>query len=385
MRVALSLKNSLIFVHRWLGVGLCLLFLIWFVSGIGMMYWSYPRVSATDRLEHLPVLDVSRVKLSVLDAYGHVPFKRQPDQITLRMHNGRPAYRFRIGRQQTVVYADDGEKLDGVSAEQALHIVSQWTGVSTNEAALDTIRVEDQWTVSGEFRALRPLYKFTWPAGDEVYVSSVSGEVVQQTTRASRWGAYLGAIPHWLYFTPLRKDGSLWSKVVIWSSGVSTFAAVIGLIVGVWMYSPSQRFRHDGRPSSIPYHGQKRLHTNFGLFFGLLACSWAFSGMLSMDPFPINDSDRELASKVQSDLSGRFSMFELSMVTARDVVSRLPSAFNPKELEFSAFAGNPVFLARNAESRVVTLGGDVTNEFDQTTIIKETAESIEPYRKHLLE
>ena len=30
------LKRSAIFVHRWLGVALCLIFLLWFPSGIGM-------------------------------------------------------------------------------------------------------------------------------------------------------------------------------------------------------------------------------------------------------------------------------------------------------------------------------------------------------------
>ena len=48
------LKRALIFVHRWLGVALCVVFLLWFPSGIGMMYWDYPAVSDGDRLELLP-------------------------------------------------------------------------------------------------------------------------------------------------------------------------------------------------------------------------------------------------------------------------------------------------------------------------------------------
>ena len=51
------LKRALIFVHRWLGVALCLLFLLWFPSGIVMMYWRFPEVSARDRLDHAPALD----------------------------------------------------------------------------------------------------------------------------------------------------------------------------------------------------------------------------------------------------------------------------------------------------------------------------------------
>jgi hypothetical protein len=42
-------KRALIFVHRWMGVLFCLLFLTWFASGIVMMYWQYPQVLAADR------------------------------------------------------------------------------------------------------------------------------------------------------------------------------------------------------------------------------------------------------------------------------------------------------------------------------------------------
>ena len=45
MAVSVFIKRSLIFVHRWLGVALCLIFLLWFPSGIGMMYWDFPSVS----------------------------------------------------------------------------------------------------------------------------------------------------------------------------------------------------------------------------------------------------------------------------------------------------------------------------------------------------
>src|SRR6185295_10495015 len=94
-------------------------------------------------------------------------------------------------------------------------------------------------------------------------------------------------IPHWIYFTPLRKHQPVWSQFVIWTSGVGTFAAILGIVIGVWMYSPSKRYRYAGVPTSIPYRGQKRWHMLFGLIFGLGAATWAFSGMLSMDPFPM--------------------------------------------------------------------------------------------------
>ena len=61
-------KRSLIFIHRWLGVALCILFLLWFPSGIGMMYFPMPSVTPAQRLERLPVLEPSMVTVSPAEA-----------------------------------------------------------------------------------------------------------------------------------------------------------------------------------------------------------------------------------------------------------------------------------------------------------------------------
>ena len=45
--------KTAVFLHRWLGVALCLFFLLWFPSGIGMMYWDFPAVTV---LLCLPIL-----------------------------------------------------------------------------------------------------------------------------------------------------------------------------------------------------------------------------------------------------------------------------------------------------------------------------------------
>jgi hypothetical protein len=104
-----------------------------------------------------------------------------------------------------------------------------------SRASVEEITEVDQWTLQTRLGDLSPVFKYSWPNGDQVYVSQSSGEVVQYTTTASRIGAYLGPIPHWFYFTPLRKNGPQWSRVVIWSSGIGTIAAIIGVTIGVWM------------------------------------------------------------------------------------------------------------------------------------------------------
>src|SRR5579863_9988408 len=231
------MRKLAIVVHRWLGVFFCLLFTMWFLTGMVMMYWSYPEVSTVDRLARSAELDPSQIRITPSQAASNAGDLVAGD---LESFIHRPVYRFRGGGSQTLVYADTGDPVPAVSRAMALEIASAWTGRPAADAKFEgSLTDEDQWTVSGSFRALRPLLKYSWPDGEEVYVSPVTARVEQYTTRASRAWAYLGAIPHWLYFTPLRKNGAAWSRVVIWCSGIATGAAILGLIVGVWIAAPA--------------------------------------------------------------------------------------------------------------------------------------------------
>jgi hypothetical protein len=188
--------------------------------------------------------------------------------------------------------------------------------------------------------------------------------------------AYLGPIPHWLYFTPLRTHQPQWSRVVILSSGLGAFSAMLGVVVGVWMYSPSRKYRSAGAATSIPYTGQKRWHMIFGLIFGLGAATWAFSGMLSMDPFPAtrlggaSAARGAAAAAIPQALRGRLQSAAFARQAPRAVLSRL-AELHVKELELTSFAGEPVYLARlgGGNTRVVTLDGQVTAEFNRQRIV----------------
>src|SRR5918993_297979 len=96
-RPAALLKRSLIFVHRWMGVALSVIFLLWFVSGIVMMYWTFPEVTAADRLERAPTLDAGRIALSAEQAYATLGRDQPPAGVRLTGFDGRPLYRFGSG------------------------------------------------------------------------------------------------------------------------------------------------------------------------------------------------------------------------------------------------------------------------------------------------
>src|SRR5690606_27151019 len=144
-----------------------------------------------------------------------------------------------------------------------------------------TVEDVDQWTIT-QSNAL-PLHRFDVDdgSGARVYVSPRSGRVELVTTTRTRALAWAGTIPPWLYFTPLRTK-PIWAKVVVWTSAAACVLAVIGLAIGVWQLRLNRRSK---TVSMIPYRGWMRWHHVLGLFFGVFALTWAFSGLLSMEPF----------------------------------------------------------------------------------------------------
>jgi hypothetical protein len=104
----------------------------------------------------------------------------------------------------------------------------------------------------------------------------------------------------------------------------------------------------------------KRWHAILGLLFGLATCTWAFSGNLSMDPFPklLGDTPgrENVANRIQKILhGGPLDITAFRPKHPREALAQVGSALQVMELEFSFFAGEPIYLAREApyRSRIV--------------------------------
>ena len=356
------LRRSFIAVHRWLGVALALPFIVWFLSGFVMLYRTFPEVTPADRLHRAPVLDTARVLVPVDRAVAASGVAGVPDAITLASLDGRPIYRVAGNGVTATVYADDGSRLTQADAALLDRVAAGWTGQPASRARRGSIDAVDQWTVGGVFRRHGPLVRYSWPDGQQVYVDR-SGAVAQHTTRASRLWAYAGAIPHWFYVTPLRRHPAVWSSVVVWLSGLGTVSAVLGLIVAVWALSPRERYQRGRVSGRLPYTRWRWLHAVLGLTFGIAAVTWAFSGMLSMGPFPVvtrlaarlasepttqpRVSPATLATALRGRAPGPGAFSEL---TAGEVVASVPDV-DVREIEFTSFDGSPLFLVRDRDGR----------------------------------
>jgi hypothetical protein len=203
---------------------------------------------------------------------------------TLTTLLGRPAYRFgRVFGPAATVFADNGEVFERADPAQALTAVAAFVGEPRDAVRfIETVREADQWTMT-EARSL-PLERFDVDdgRGTRVYFSLESGDVKLVTDRRNRTLAWIGTIPHWFYFTPLRTNQPLWYWTVVWLSVAGCVLAGLGLILAFTQFRRSKPFRLS---ASVRYRGWMRWHYYTGALFGLFALTWVFSGLLSMESF----------------------------------------------------------------------------------------------------
>jgi hypothetical protein len=278
------IRRALILTHRYLGIPLSIVFIIWFVSGIVMMYaGGMPSLSPQARIDQLPAIDFDAVALSANDAARQAGLARPPSQAHLLTVLGRPAWRFGGLGGPTTVFADTGETLGMVGLDRAREISASFAGVPvTRVHYVEAVSTPDQWTI-GLAREL-PLHRLRVDdsAGTQLYVSPRTAEVVLATTRQSRALAWAGTIPHWFYVTPLRVNQPLWYWTVVIASALGCVVAIIGIVLA---FTQLRRTRPFSLSRAIPYRGVMRWHYITGAVFGLFALTWAFSGMLSVQPF----------------------------------------------------------------------------------------------------
>lgn len=295
-RIMRRARTWLFVVHRWIGICTCLLFAMWFVSGVVMMYVAFPQLTDIERLAALPPIAWDKVQVTPDRAMETAGFTRYPHDLRLAMLSDEPVYRL-LGwdGERKTVSAFDGRVVDRITPERAL-AVARLQPNALQPKMRDTVE-RDQWSVSGRYNPLRPLYLISLgdPAGTEIYISSRNGEVALDTTRTERILNWLGSVPHWIYPTVLRKDGAVWRQVVLWISGVCLVVAVTGFWIGILRV----RLRHRYLGGAItPYRGWKSWHHIAGLTGGVFVLTWIFSGWLSLDPgefFSERGVDREMA------------------------------------------------------------------------------------------
>jgi uncharacterized iron-regulated membrane protein len=363
--------HTLVVLHRYLGVAVGLLMVMWFVSGIVMMYVGLPSVTDEERARALEPIS--------WQTCCRVPPRLAPDNAQLfgaQVENvaGTPVMRvhptgragFVLDLQQGAVVRVDTEAAREIALDAAPRIIGH-PATLVGAAEIES----DQWTL-GRLRRERPLFRFTFddPEKTNIYVSGLNAQVVYWTTATERFWSWLGTIPHWLYFAQLRSNVVLWTEIMIWTSVLGAFLTVLGLYLGITQFKTRAKFS--------PYRGWFYWHHIAGLVFGVTTLTFVVSGLISMNPWGFLEDRR--GGGEQGRLVGEPLKWG-EVHASLDAIRAKPEVAGSVILGTAPFAGRLYWLATRQDGTVMRLDAEGGNapmtEIDLAAAAKRIASEVE--------
>lgn len=343
----------LIYTHRWFGIALGVLFVVWFVSGVVMMYARMPELSATERLARLPAINPASIREA-----PPAPADGEITRLSIGTLEGRPIYRVTASGRTDITFADAGGHVPVVDQDQAMRIARAFDG-GHHQLRYDALLTDaDQWSFG--IRGRMPVHRIAVedPAGTELYVTETGGDVVLKTNASGRFWGWTGAVLHWVYFTPLRRNGALWNEVIVWSSIAGTIMCVAGIAWGFWRLAPLRGYRLRGERHWSPYAGWMRWHHYAGLIFGVVTTTWIFSGLMSMDPWDWHPSTAPTRAQRQVVTGGSVDVSRLTAEKLRAAIQAYGNAM-PKEIDIIRFKGGYYATATSGIVSIDQPGGNL--------------------------
>ncbi|MCK1650948.1 PepSY domain-containing protein [Bradyrhizobium sp. 149] len=325
------MMRAIVLLHRWLGVAFCLLFAMWFATGIVMHFVPFPSLTEAERFAGLMPLDGAETGIAVADAVAASGIA-DATRVRLIQRSDGPVYVVSGRSRAGAVRASDGGGASVASSDVALAIArdhARSRGLDAARPAVVARSDYDQWSVPNGFDRHRPLFRVALGdhGGTEVYVSSLTGEIVLDTTRSERGWNLVGSVLHWIYPTVLRSNWSLWDCVVWTLSLLALIAALLGAVLGL------VRIKLRGGLIGSPYRGWHALHHLIGLAATVFVLTWIFSGWLSMD-------HGRLFSRGQLTSAESSVMNAGPNWTTASSLDRQPVPPSAREIEWFAFNGS---------------------------------------------
>lgn len=335
-------------LHRILGTVLSILFVMWFLSGLVMIYHHYPSIDSEWLNKQRAAVKHSNIL--PIDSIIHAIPAEQTDSITqIRLYacGSEPLYQVTTSGGDFILSANNGTLSDSIPSgtlEQNAALLFQNDAVLT-EKMLDI----DVWLIGVGPQGDHPVHHYICPRsidGRELYLSSRTGEPLQYTDSDSRLWAWLGPIPHWIYITWLRSSGRQpWTDVVLWLSGIGTIMVLLGIIIGIrsWVIGCKRRKKY-GTPYVKPLF---RWHHLGGMLFGLFVLTWIFSGYMSLEKVPEWMVPVSKQHNIQDEMRGCFLNAKQYAVSDSAILAAYPGT---KTITWTAFDGKPVLKVQTADS-----------------------------------
>ena len=356
------IKNIILKLHRILGSLMSLIFVIWFISGFVMIFSGFPHANRYEITNNLQTIDVT-------DSIKQFPLITYPKAKDIKLYKigGQSVYSFNTSNGRHIIDSYSYSAVDSITKQAADSVIA--TIYNKPVRYTETIEIQDQWIPWSHFSDRLPatIYHLDDEDDSRIYISMVTGDIIQETTSYNRWMARVGAIPHWFYFKSLRLKKGLWKDVVIWISAIGVIMCVTGIIIGLVRYTVRRRGR---KRAGTPYKKRwYRIHHIVGLVFGLFTFTFVFSGMMSLADVPEWISPVKNKTDYRLEWNGNSIDASEYKLSVSDLINSY-NGCNIKMVEWNTVLGEPCYYVYTNNNKYPLII-NATNSSGELSIINQ--------------
>lgn len=266
--------------HKYTGIFISVFFLMWFITGIILIYHPYPKLDESLANAHKEVLPSSLPELSWIQEKSDGELQG----VKISQFQGQTLIETKVKGKKQKFTTDSLQGVKSVGFSTIENIAKVWCNYPMTK--VDTLHKREQWVLYTKYDKELPIYKFHFEddSKTQLFISSKSAQVLQITTSKDRFWSYIGAIPHKLYFPFIRRNTEGWMTTVVVAGSICFAAALTGFLYGLYLFIRRKKVKGSfGNPFKTRW---QRIHFSFGLVFGIFTVAWGISGIFSMARVP---------------------------------------------------------------------------------------------------
>lgn len=312
------MKRLLFLIHRWSGVALAAFMVLWFFSGLLIVYaaqlnqtrvqqWANAETLAPEShwLSLRETLRRSSAAFAQTSAEAAALTLPSVHEARLARVAGQPVWLVDDAKGQRLALSAIDGTVRAISADDALKIASLWAGASA-EVAPQFVETLDKPGILRNADNLKPFHRVSLAdsKGGELLISARTGEVVHASTGVERAMYWAGNWLHLFRFLDLAGLEKQRVDILLWFAAFAFLSALTGLIVGWLRWRPGFFGKATYAQGKVHPYKQAWFTWHFwaGLIGGLVALTWTLSGYLNGNPWeifsPANPAKPELARYV---------------------------------------------------------------------------------------
>jgi len=325
-------------LHRIAGTIISLFFFMWFISGLVLIYHSFPNVDQIQIYEKRDALPSSLPGIHTILA--QLPESdNKVRNIKVRNFQGQSLFSIKTKDSLYTICGDTIQSIKPVTQATIDNIVKKW--VDAPIIKVDTLNERDIWIMYSRYEKEMPIYKFYFNDEEkhQLYISSRTGEVQQFTNCEQRFWAWVGAIPHKFYVPALRKNTDTWILSLTIGGIIALITAISGIYTGVYVLCKRyKKKRKIGTPYKKYWY---KWHHILGLILGSFLITFAFSGAMALQRIPQwvikTHGDYRVTD---SQLRGKPLAIDAYILDYRAIISEYGDV---KTIEWSYFQDIPIY------------------------------------------